>query len=241
MIDPFLTYPFSTHVFTPTGFSKDLGRKHIRYDGFHEIAYLHPKYFEADASVLNYMGVKEGERYAIMRFVSWSASHDFGRGGFILDDKKKLIMETSKHLKVFVSSETELPDEIKDFAIKIPVDKIHDALFFASLFVGDSQTMATEAAILGTPTIRSNSFVGLNDMSNFIELENKYELMYNIAESTLAIDKAVELCLQKGIKSKWIEKRKKIFEDKIDVTNLMVKTVTDFPGSIKNPQIKLTS
>jgi predicted glycosyltransferase len=39
--------------------------------------------------------------------------------------------------------------------------------------------MTTEAAVLGTPAIRCNSFVGKRDMGNFIELEKKYGLIFN--------------------------------------------------------------
>ena len=41
--------------------------------------------------------------------------------------------------------------------------------------------MATESALLGTPSIRYNSFVGKNDMSNFVLLEKKYKLLKNFS------------------------------------------------------------
>jgi len=43
-------------------------------------------------------------------------------------------------------------------------------LYYANVYIGDSQTMATEASVLGTPAIRSNSFAEGSDMSNFREL-----------------------------------------------------------------------
>ena len=48
-----ITYPFSTKIITPSCYKGDLGSKQIRYDGYHELAYLHPKYFTPDPSVLN--------------------------------------------------------------------------------------------------------------------------------------------------------------------------------------------
>ena len=42
------------------------------------------------------------------------------------------------------------------------------------MVVADTQTIVTEAAVLGTPAIRYNSFAGENDMGNFVELEQKY-------------------------------------------------------------------
>ena len=68
----------------------DLGRKHIRYNGFHELAYLHPNRFKPDISVLDELKVKEGEKFVILRFVSWNATHDFGQAGLSFDQKKEL-------------------------------------------------------------------------------------------------------------------------------------------------------
>ena len=44
------------------------------------------------------------------------------------------------------------------------------------MFIGDSQTMTSEAAVLGTPAIRCNSFV--NRISYLEEEENTYELTF---------------------------------------------------------------
>jgi len=46
-----------------------------------ELAYLHPNYFSPDLSVLELLGVKKGEKYAILRFVKWNANHDLGHTG----------------------------------------------------------------------------------------------------------------------------------------------------------------
>jgi len=73
----------------------------------------------------------------------------------------------------------------------LPVEAIHDLLAFADCYVGDSQTMATEAALLGTPAVRTSAFVGDDDMSNFRELETEYGLLQSFADEDAAIDRAV--------------------------------------------------
>jgi len=73
----------------------------------------------------------------------------------------------------------------------LPVEAIHDLLAFADCYVGDSQTMATEAAVLGTPAVRTSAFVGDDDMSNFRELETEYGLLQSFADEDAAIDRAV--------------------------------------------------
>ena len=50
-VEHFLFKPFVRAIYTPACFRKDLGRRHIRYNGFKELAYLHPDYFQPDASI----------------------------------------------------------------------------------------------------------------------------------------------------------------------------------------------
>ncbi|MCK4824015.1 DUF354 domain-containing protein, partial [bacterium] len=40
----YLTFPFTDVICTPSCFNKDLGKKQVRYNGYHELAYLHPNY-----------------------------------------------------------------------------------------------------------------------------------------------------------------------------------------------------
>ena len=58
----------------------------------------------------------------------------------------------------------------------IPPESIHSLLYYAKMFIGDSQTMTTEAAILGTPALKCNTFAGKLSVPN--ELEEKYNLCY---------------------------------------------------------------
>jgi hypothetical protein len=60
--------------------------------------------------------------------------------------------------------------------IKIPPHMLHDALAYATLCVGDSQTMAAEAAMLGTPSLRVSTFSGRISYLN--ELEHRYGLTF---------------------------------------------------------------
>jgi len=74
--------PFAKNICTPSCYWKDLGKKQIRYNGYHEIAYLHPKYFKPNPKVLKELGVKKREKFFLLRFVSWQANHDKGDHGF---------------------------------------------------------------------------------------------------------------------------------------------------------------
>lgn len=223
-----LTLPFTDVIITPSGFKKDLGKKQIRVNSYKELAYLHPNYFKPKSGILKEIGVKRNEDFFILRFVAWQASHDIGQKGLDLEAKRKLIRLLSKHGKIFISSEKGLPKEFEKYRFNLPPEKIHDALYYAKMFIGDSQTMTTEAAILGTPAIRCNSFVGPNDMGNFIELEKKYDLIYSFRDFDKAYNKVKELLNRKNLKKEWQKKRKILLRDKIDFTKWMVDFVESF-------------
>ena len=221
---------FASFFCTPEGFNRKLPHgMHIKYKGYKELAYLHPNNFRPDVSVLKEIGLSNGEKFTLFRFVSWSAGHDIGRYGLNLEMKREFVNQLKKYGKVFISSESKLPPEFEKYKLTIPSHKIHDLLSYAHMFVGDSQTMATEASVLGIPTIRSNSFVGT--MSNFKELEKKYELMYSFKDPEQALNKALELQEDNDLKQKWEIKRKKLLAEKIDVTAFIVNLIENYPQS----------
>ena len=236
-----LSIPFSDVVITPKSFLDDLGRKHLRVESYKELAYLHPKYYNPKNDVLDLMGV-DGEEYVILRFNAFDAAHDIGIGGFSIEDRIQLVKELEKHAKVFISSEAKLPEKLEKYRLPVPKSRIHDVIYHAKLLVTDTQTMTTEAGILGTPAIRCNKFVGKNDMGNFIELEKKYGLIYNYRDPEMAIKKALELVMEDGLKEEWRKKREKLLKDKIDITAFMVWFIENYPESLeefkRNPEIQ---
>jgi len=62
---------------------------------------------------------------------------------------------------------------------------MHSLLYYATMFIGDSQTMTSEAAMLGTPSLKLNSFAGKLSVPN--ELEQKYQLCYSFYLMNLII------------------------------------------------------
>jgi predicted glycosyltransferase len=58
-----------------------------------------------------------------------------------------------------------------------------------SLYIGDLQTMAAEAGVLGVPFVRFNDFVGR--IGYLRELEDTYELGYGIHASVLPADSSI--------------------------------------------------
>jgi len=237
-----LFIPFVDVLLTPDSFRDDLGKKHLRVASYKELAYLHPNYYSPDASIFELLGIPEGEEYVLLRFNAFDAVHDAGIRGFTAEDKITLVKELEKHAHVFISAEGKIPRELEKYILRVPKSRIHDVIYYAKLLVTDTQTMATEGALLGTPTIRSNKFVGHNDMGNFIELEKRFGLMLNIKDPKKAIQKALELAQQDNLKREWKKKRKKLLEEKIDIASFMVWFLENYPESLEefrqNPSIQ---
>jgi predicted glycosyltransferase len=223
-----LTVPFATKVFTPSCYRLDLGIKQVRFNGFMELSYLHPNYYSPDRSILELLKVHKHEKYVILRFVSWKAAHDFGHKGMSLKNKRKAVQVLSKIAKVFISSESQLPDDLEPYRVRIPVNKMHDAIYYSSLLFGESATMASEAAVLGTPSI----FIDNDGRGYTDEEERKYKIVFNFSESELdqemAIAKAVEILLENGAKEKYQNVRQRILSDCIDTTEFMVNEVLKY-------------
>jgi len=225
--------PFTDAILTGDYSHPDLGGKEIRYKGYHELAYLHPNYFSPDKTVLEELGIKGSEKYVIIRFVSWQATHDAGHKGISFENKIKAVNEFKKYAKVFISSESDLPSQLESYRIKIAPNKMHDALAFASLLFGESTTMAEECAMLGVPAC----IVYKKKTYYTQHLENYYGLLFNYTleknNQQFAIEKGVELLNTLNLKQEWQKRRKRMLTDKIDVTAFLVWFVENYPESKK--------
>lgn len=208
-------------------------KKIVRYAGYHELAYLHPNVFSPDAEVLKELGIEKAEKFFLLRFNAFKAHHDIGKKGLSLSNKLELIHKLEKHGKVFISGEANLEEEFIKYRLTISLEKIHSVLYFATMLVSDSQTMSSEAALMGTPSIRMNSFVG--KISYLEEQEHRYQLTFgftpeNETQMFLKID---ELLAMPDLKAEWQKRRQKMLNEKIDVTAFLVWFVENYPDSIK--------
>ena len=140
-------------VVLPDCFWFELRKDELRFPGNTELYYTHPKRF-TPKPVWDLLGIEPDTPFAIVRFVKWDAWHDTQLvGGFTLEQKRTLIQRLQQHMRVFISSESELPADLEPYRIHIPIERMHDVQAAASLFVGESATMASESVCLGTPAI----------------------------------------------------------------------------------------
>jgi predicted glycosyltransferase len=216
--------PFTKAILTPEVLPEKLGNKQIRYNGYHEIAYLHPAYFKPDSSVKQWLGLKNDEKFCIIRFVSWKATHDLGHSGFSAEEKMQLILKLSEKFRVFISSEATLPEELKKYQIKLPPHLIHHALAFAEIVISEGATIASEAGVLGTPSIYVNSIE-----RSYNQDQEKYGTVYNFRSGKGVLEKAEQLLSED--KQATRENSRKLIKDKIDVTAFMVWFIKHYPDS----------
>jgi predicted glycosyltransferase len=219
--------PFTKTILTPKPFKKDFKEKHIRFDGFMELCYLHSNYYKPDEKIFPELGLKPNEKYVLLRFVSFSANHDIGASGLDMQTKINIIQALSKNYKVFISSESPVPEKLKPFQLKLSPEKIFDVLAYASLYIGEGATMASECAMLGTPAIYVNSL-----SAGTIEDQEAQGLLYSFRDSKGVLDKAMELLNNKNLKEEFQARRKKMLSSKIDITSFLVWFVENYPKSI---------
>jgi predicted glycosyltransferase len=237
-----IAYPFVNVIISPE--SCNAGKweyKKTGYNGYHKLAYLHPAVFTPDRKIISEI---QTEDYFILRFAQLSAYHDKNRTGITKQIALKLIELLKPHGQIFISSERELEPEFEKYRLHLAPDKIHHALYYAKMYIGDSQSMAVESALLGTPGIRFNDFAGEIGVLNELEFKyhitksfktNKAEEMYKLVNNYLN---------DKNLYSNFKKLRSDLIEDKINVFEFFLWFIQNYPESknivIKNPDHNLS-
>lgn len=222
-----LSFPFATRICTSNAFWKDLGTKQIRYDGYQELAYLHPDRFDPDPSVLDEAGLDEDETFVILRTVGWNAVHDINAGGF--DALDEVIRELeAEGATVLVTSERPLPNELASYRLSIEPHRIHDLMYYADLYLGESATMATESALLGTPAV----YVSTLQVGYTTDIARRYGLIFNYSgedRQRLGMAKAKAI-LDGTDETDWSVRRRRLLAETRDTTCVILEQVRDLTG-----------
>ena len=226
-----MVYPSASAILSPVVCDNAKWEsKSFKYSGFQKLTYLHPNYFKADRNVVEkYFSVEKP--YFLIRFAKLNAHHDNGVKGLNNQLAQKIIERLVKRGSVYISSERELPVEFEKFRLNINPLDIHHVMAFATLYIGDSQSMSVEAAMLGTPSLRFNDFAGKISVLN--ELETKYQLTYGIHSSKpeKLFAKLDELLVLPNLKEVFQQRRLQMLADKIDVTAFFTWFIENYPES----------
>lgn len=247
-----ITLPFADVVCRPEGLDLPTRPDKQRPLGIQELAYLHPERYTPDRGALESHGVEVDESYFVVRCSEWDAYHDVGHRGLTPAFLRELVGYLSEHGTVYLSTEagkaavsTEagkapgLESEVPGAeAMPVPPHLVHDLLYHADLYVGDSGTMSTEAALLGTPAIRTNSIVGVDDEPVFRTLEREYGLLFSFAEPRAAMEKVQALVDDEGTARRWRRKRAGLLEDAPDVTAELLSVIGEMPNASGRPAVE---
>jgi uncharacterized protein len=224
-----LMLPFTDKIYTSSSFYTDLGSKQERFDGYYELAYLHPKYFKPNPEIPKKYGL---DQYIMLRLSALAAHHDINAIGLSFKTEEELreyINQLEKYARVIVSSETSQWQIIKERQLKNDPKDLHDLIYFCSLCIGEGATMASEAAVLGVPSI----YVSNTQRGYLNELEKKYGLAYTIQGKDEALKKAAEILGKESCRNEWLLKREKMLNEKIDVAEFIVETVEAYDNARK--------
>lgn len=215
-------YPLASAVITPSSYKGKVRGNHFVYDGSHELAYLHPARFRPSPGAIEAFGLAPDEPFVIVRLVSWSASHDRKLSGLTLKQQRKLVDRLADLGRVLISSEEALPIDLEPLRLNGPLHFIHDLIAQATAFVGESATMASEAATLGTPTF----YIAAKSRGYIDELHDAGLLRrYTLDQfDGLMSDLAAMPEPEPELHERWIE-------SKVDVTTWLVRWFEDRYGA----------
>ncbi|MEE9293698.1 MAG: hypothetical protein V3W34_01870 [Phycisphaerae bacterium] len=238
------SYPFARLVLAPQ--VTRMGRfaaKTLFYPAYHELFYLHPNRFTPDNSVFQELGLSPDAPFAIVRLSALHSHHDAGARGmdqYLLREIMRLADTQEAKIRVFISSEKPLTAEFEPHRFSVAPERMHHALAFAEFFVGDSQTMTAEAAVLGTPAFRLNTFVG---RISYIEEMQDYGLAFGYQpgrEEALLAELQNVLAMPRR-RDVFQRRRTKMLSEKIDPVPWMARILRGAAGDASVDSLRRTA
>ena len=207
-------YPLATEVITPECYTGTVRGNHVTYAGYHELAYLHPRRFTPDVRRIEEFGL--GRRpYVIVRLPSLDSSHDGAEKSTAARDWEAWIRETDASHDVRISAEGALPKSLETLRLRGPVTDIHHVIAFADVVVGESATMAAEAAVLGTPAV----FIGATTRGYIDDIEHRYGLIRRFRPEEFAAAAAAANDMAARDRDHWSRERERLIDDHVDVSD----------------------
>lgn len=222
-----LAYPLASRIVTPRCLApENYGARHRTYPGSQKLFYLHPNRFQPDPAVRAHVGPG---RYAIVRLSALDAHHDRNARGIETSDLVALQRELGGEVRLLVNSEKPLPRDFADHALNLPPELMHHALAFAEFFIGDSQSMTVESALLGVPAIRVNDFAGRISVLRELEAAG-LAFGFKPDQGGAAIELALRLARDTSTRSLWAERRRNYLSQCDDPLPWMLEQIDDALG-----------
>lgn len=212
-----LSYRFLTHLYVPVSYSGRLPARHTRVESFKELSYLHPSRFQPNRERAIQNGIDPLRDNFFLRVVAWRSNHDLGRKGWTPELLPRIVEWLSARGKVHLSSEISLPESLRPLLYCGDKVALHDVLAHCRLFVGESSTMAAEAAVLGCPAVFAAPAPGC-----FVrELADRYGLIACTPPMFDAVRSAMEALLAEPPEH-FQARRARMLEEKADMVPIVI-------------------
>ncbi|MBR1765608.1 MAG: hypothetical protein IJ745_01035, partial [Bacteroidales bacterium] len=118
------------------------------------------------------------------------------------------------------------------YRLPVPPEDIHSLMGSASLFVCDSQTMTSEAAVLGVPALKCNSFAGRLSVPNM--LQDTYGLCHAFSpegfEEMLSLIRSLLSRPSESLRAEWLARRSRLLQDCIDPIPFFIEYISHYEG-----------
>jgi predicted glycosyltransferase len=217
-----IAHPFATRIYTPMCFWKDLGPKHRRYKGYHELAFLHPKYFTPREEVLSMLGVDKRE-YIVVRVSAWDTLHDVGQSGFGSALGEFLEAALTRYRVFIVPEKGILDSKYEAYRMQLRPDYYHDALAFARFVVTEGASTASEAACLGVPAVYLNT----TSRGYLDDIHMRYGLVSCHTDARSALRQVHEWLATPPDLAESELAKERLIQEHIDVTEFVVREVAE--------------
>jgi predicted glycosyltransferase len=207
-------------------------RRHIRYPGYHELSYLHPKYFTPDRERALANGLAPDRETFLLRLVSWQASHDVGERGWSPELLDAVVGWLSQRGCVLISAEGPLPERHQPLRYRGRVSELHHVMAFCRALIGESATMASECAVLGIPSV----YAAVTGRGYTDEQQSRYGLVRSVKELTWATLEPVLEEILRLPAGHWQSMRQRLLQEKRDVAAFVADCIERFPAPLHEYQ-----
>lgn len=231
------------HIFAPdVCYLGRYKKRAIGYYGYKSLAHLHPNSFKPDRTKIE-KRLRTKKPFFFIRTVMANSKHDSGKSSISDIFLRKLVNRLKKEGNIVLNSERELPEDLKKYQLNHNKNDVAHYLYYAKIVIGDSTTMAVEAAVLGTPSIEIDDWY--SDFQQYKELNGKYRLMqgFDLDDEEGVINLLDEYLAMEDLDTEFQKRRQIMLADKIDVSAFLIWIIENYPVSIneyrKNPDIQL--
>ncbi|MEL6567957.1 MAG: DUF354 domain-containing protein [Pseudomonadota bacterium] len=151
-----LAFPAITKLFVPEGYAGDVPEKKTqRVAGVKALSYLHPDGFKADRAIAIENGFDPSRKNVFIKLGAVRTNQDAQKPGWSLEDLCAVVDRFRTDAKVHIWSDLGLPATLETYAFTGAMSEVHHLLGHCDIYVGESATLAADAAVLGVRSVHA--------------------------------------------------------------------------------------